>query len=63
MYSWEIHKILDEHNYTLPSSIYVEISDTRKSPQISFIGYDSGSNNHVIETKDGWSWMFKVYKD
>lgn len=61
MYSWEIHKILDEHNYSLPSSIYIEI--TKKSPQISYICYDTWADNYMIETYDGWSWMFKVYKD
>lgn len=63
MYSWEIDKIVKSNNGQLSSSIYLEISDVNKSPQIDHIKYNAYSNCYSIWTKDGWYWNFQVYKD
>ena len=63
MYSWEIDKIIKSNNGQLSSSVYLEISDINKSPQIDRIKYNAYSNYYSIWTKDGWHWSFQVYKD
>ena len=63
MYSWEIDKIIADFNRFLPSSIYSQISDINKNPQIERVKYDAWSGSFSIWTKDGWYWNFKVYKD
>lgn len=63
MYSWEIDKIIKSNNGQLSSSIYLEISDINKSPQIDHIKYNAYSNCYSMWTKDGWCWNFQVHKD
>lgn len=63
MYSHEIDQKIKQYNYQLPSSVYLEISDVNKSPQIDHIKYNAYSNCYSIWTKDGWCWNFQVYKD
>lgn len=63
MYSWEIDKEIKSHNNQIPASVYLEISDVSKSPQIDHIKYNAYSNCYSIWTKDGWCWNFQVYKD
>lgn len=63
MYSLEIDRIINNFNHRLPSSVYFEISDIDKNPQIDHIKYDAYSNYFTIWTKDGWCWNFQVYKD
>ena len=63
MYSHEIDQKMKQYNYQLSSSVYIEISDINKSPQIDHIKYNAYSDSFAIWTKDGWNWNFKVYKD
>lgn len=63
MYSWEIDKIIKLNNGQLSSSVYLEISDINKSPQIDHIKYNAYSNCYSMWTKDGWCWNFQVHKD
>ena len=63
MYSHEIDAIIRENNYQLSSSVYLEISDTKKSPQIDHIKYDAWSHKFNMWTKDGYGWTFTVYKE
>ena len=63
MYSHEIDEVIKNYNYAIPSSVYLEISDMNKNPQIDHIKFDAYSNCFTIWTKDGWNWNFKVYKD
>ena len=63
MYSHEIDQKIKQYNHQLPSSIYLEVSDTNKNPQIDHIKYEPYSDSFSIWTKDGWCWNFKVYKD
>lgn len=64
MYSWEIDNIVKEHNYNLPSSIYIKICNT--SPQLIYIGeYDNGIKIVAKEEYDDHveypEWIVKVY--
>jgi hypothetical protein len=63
VYSHEIDEIIKIHNNQLPSSVYVEISDTNKNPQIDHIKYNAYSNSFSMWSTDGWCWNFKVYKE
>ena len=63
MYSWEIDGIIKDYNYTLPSSVYIKISDVNNSPQITHIKYDAWSNRFNMWTNDGSNWSFIVYND
>ena len=64
MYSWEIDKIIKEHNYNLPSSIYINICNT--SPQLIYIGV-YGNNIKIVAKEDYGDhieypeWIVKVY--
>ena len=64
MYSWEIDKIIKEHNYNLPSSVYINICNT--SPQLIYIGVYE--NKIKIVAKEDYGdhieypeWIVKVY--
>ncbi len=61
MYSWEIDKIIKEKNYELSKEEYFEISDHKKSPQISMIIYDLKHDVITISTDDGYSWPIRFY--
>ena len=63
MYSHEIDQQMKRYDYQLPSSIYLEVSDINKNPQIYHIKYNAYSNSFSMWTKDGWNWNFQVYKD
>jgi hypothetical protein len=63
VYSWEIDKEIKSHNNQISASVYLEISDVNKSPQIDHIKYNAYSNCYSMWTKDGWCWNFQVYKD
>ena len=63
MYSWEIDKKIKLYNYQIPSSIYLEITDADKNPQIDHVKYDAWSDSFSMWSKDGYCWNFKVYKD
>lgn len=63
MYSYEIDNILKEHNYNIPTSIYLDIMDIERSPQIIEIKYDGWNNNFYVRTNDNYNWNFKVYKE
>lgn len=63
MYSHEIDQKIKQYNHQIPSSVYLEISDTNKNPQINHIKYNAYSDSFSMWTKDGWHWDFKVYKD
>lgn len=63
MYSWEIDKKIKQYNSQLPSSIYLEISNVDKNPQIDHIEYNAYSESFTMWTNDGWCWSFQVYKD
>ena len=67
MYSWEIDKTIREHNYKLPSSVYLDIC--RTSPQLIYIGrqYEGNIKLVVKEEYDGITeypeWTVDVYPD
>lgn len=66
MYSWEIDKIIKEHNYNLPSSTYINICNS--SPQLIYIGqYDNGIKIVAKDTFEDHTeypeWVVKVYPD
>lgn len=67
MYSWEIDKTIREHNYKLPSSVYLDIC--RTSPQLIFIGRQYEGNIKLVakEEQDGITeypeWIVDVYPD
>lgn len=67
MYSWEIDKIIREHNYKLPSSVYLNIC--RTSPQLIYIGRQYEGNIKLVakEEHDGIieypEWIVDVYPD
>lgn len=63
VYSWEIDQIIKSNNNQLSSSVYLEIADVNKNPQIDHIKYDAWSNSFNMWTNDGWCWSFQVYKD
>ena len=63
MFSHEIDQKIKQYNHQLPSSIYLEISDTNNNPQINHIKYNAYSDSFFMRTKDGWYWDFKVYKE
>lgn len=63
MYSWEIDQKIKQCNNQLPSSVYLEVSDTDKNPQIDHVIYNAYSNCFSMWTRDGWCWNFQVYKD
>ena len=58
MYSCEIDNIMKQHNYKLPSYLYLAICS---SSQIDHIRFNECSNDFEIWTKDGWYWKFNVY--
>lgn len=67
MYSWEIDKTIREHNYKLPSSVYLDIC--RTSPQLIYIGRQYEGNIKLVakEEQDGIieypEWIVDVYPD
>ena len=67
MYSWEIDKTIREHDYKLPSSIYLNIC--RTSPQLIYIGIQYEGNIKLVakEEQDGIieypEWIVDVYPD
>lgn len=67
MYSWEIDKTIREHNYKLPSSVYLNIC--RTSPQLIYIGRQYEGNIKLVakEEQDGIieypEWIVDVYPD
>lgn len=63
MYSYEIDNILKEHNYYIPSTIYLSVFNKEKTPQITEIKYDAWSDNFYVRTQDSYNWNFKVYKE
>lgn len=63
MYSWEIDEKIKSYNNQLPSSVYLEVSDTVKNPQIDHVKYNVYSNSFTMWSTDGWCWNFQVYKD
>lgn len=60
MYSHEIDQILSENTYNIPSDLYNEICSN--SPQICRVTYNTFTNQHKIQTKDGYEWVFTVYR-
>ena len=62
MLSFEIDKIMREHDWNLPCSVYLALSSTT-SPQIARIKYDPFSNQFEIWTYDGYYWKFGVKRD
>lgn len=63
MYSWEIDCTLRDYNYQIPSTVYLEISDTKKNSQVCNVEYNSWSDTFTMWTNDGYNWSFKVYRD
>lgn len=63
MYSWEIDQKIKQYNNQLPSSVYLEISNVQKNPQIDHVKYEAYSDSFTIWTNDDWCWNFQVYKD
>ena len=61
MYSWEIDKAMKEHNYDLPSGLYLKIC--KESPQIRNVTYSACGDSFDIWTDDGSHWNFKVHKE
>lgn len=61
MYSWEIDKVMKDHNYNLPSWLYSKIC--KESPQIECVKYSPWGDSFDIWTNDGSHWSFKVYLD
>ena len=59
MYSYEIDSTMKQFNYTLPSYLYLQITDT--SPQISSIKYSPYDGMYELCTDDGGHWIFSVY--
>ena len=62
MFSNEIDKLVKEHGYNLPCSVYLTLSPTT-SPQITRIKYNPFSNQFEIWTDDGYYWKFSVWRD
>lgn len=59
MYTYEIDSIIKQHNFTLPSYLYLQIC--RTSPQISHVRYNAWDSTYEISTCGGGYWKFKVY--
>lgn len=60
MYSYEIDKILESHNYNIDSETYIDVCNT--SPQITRVKYDPYDNKYEIWTNDNYSWKINVYR-
>lgn len=60
MYSWEIQKMLEEHNYSLPPDVYMDICQSSK--QIIHVKYKPYENKFCIWTDDDYYWEFEVLK-
>ena len=61
MYSWEITNTMEAFNYSLPSNVYLDL--TQNSPQINRIMFSAGNDQFEIWDDEGGYWMFKVYYD
>lgn len=58
MYSNEINQVMEQHNYSIPSSIYFNICDS--SPQIDHIKYSPYDDKIEMWAIDGGYWKFGV---
>ena len=63
MYSWEIDNILKDYNYNIPASVYIEVTDINKNPQVGHVEYSPWSDSFIVWTNDGYNWSFKVYRE
>ena len=61
MYSWEIDNVMKNHNYHIPSYLYLEMFDVNISTQISRIRYHAYNNFYEAWTYDNYYWRFNVY--
>lgn len=61
MYSYEITNSLQEHNYNIPSSLYIKI--IHASPQINHIVYNPYNNSYEMWDEQGAHWEYSIYKD
>ena len=59
MFSYEIDELLRNKDYVVNMDDYKRIIE---SSQICHIKYDHWDDSFVINTNDGCSWRFKVYK-
>ena len=60
MYSYEIEKYLQEHNYQLNSEECMKIMNPNENPQIQEIKCFSADSRYMITTSDGYHFSFTV---
>jgi len=58
MYSDEITTVMEQHNYHLPSHLYLHITAT--SPQINHVAAESDGKVKMWD-QEGQHWAFTVY--
>ena len=59
MYSWEITSTMEQYNYNVPSTIYLEM--TQHSPQINKVTFMPGESRFEMSDTEGNYWNFTVH--
>ena len=61
MYSYEISKLLEKHNRSLPASLYINM--IQSSPQINHAKYNPYGNYYESWDTQGAYWKYSIYKE